>query len=228
MMKVGEINMNLQENIQRIRSMMGLIIEEEQKTYESKPIVFVGTAGAGKTTTAEAVAEKLQIPHINVDEMEGSVEYEDLCKGEPGVEVNITRTEDGHNYGSTNDEYKRCVLTKLLQKYGDTKVVLDIGGDSTKNPDLLDSLPNLFVFGLPSSPENDKPYIQLLRQSRKKRAEKMGQSNLEDDTKDDDIQQSIDSIREFYRGKQNINPFTENGQRKTTEELVDEIITKLT
>jgi hypothetical protein len=227
-MKVGEINMNLQENIQRIRSMMGLIIEEEQKTYESKPIVFVGTAGAGKTTTAEAVAEKLQIPHINVDEMEGSVEYEDLCKGEPGVEVNITRTEDGHNYGSTNDEYKRCVLTKLLQKYGDTKVVLDIGGDSTKNPDLLDSLPNLFVFGLPSSPENDKPYIQLLRQSRKKRAEKMGQSNLEDDTKDDDIQQSIDSIREFYRGKQNINPFTENGQRKTTEELVDEIITKLT
>jgi hypothetical protein len=220
--------MNLQENIQRIREMMGLLTEEEQKSYESKPIVFVGTAGAGKTTTAEAVAEKLQIPHINVDEMEGSVEYEDLCKGEPGVEVNITRTEDGHNYGSTNDEYKRCVLTKLLQKYGDTKVVLDIGGDSTKNPDLLDSLPNLFVFGLPSSPENDKPYIQLLRQSRKERAEKMGQSNLEDDTKDDDIQQSIDSIREFYRGKQNINPFTENGQRKTTEELVDEIIAKLT
>jgi len=220
--------MNLQENIQRIKEMMGLIIEEEQKTYESKPIVFVGTAGAGKTTTAEAVAEKLQIPHINVDEMEGSVEYEDLCKGEPGVEVNITRTEDGHNYGSTNDEYKRCVLTKLLQKYGDTKVVLDIGGDSTKNPDLLDSLPNLFVFGLPSSTENDKPYIQLLRQSRKERAEKMGQSNLEDGTKDDDIQQSIDSIREFYRGKQNINPFTENGQRKTTEELVDEIIAKLT
>jgi hypothetical protein len=68
----------------------------------------------------------------------------------------------------------------------------------------------------------------LLRQSRKERAEKMGQSNLEDDTKDDDIQQSIDSIREFYRGKQNINPFTENGQRKTTEELVDEIIAKLT
>jgi len=220
--------MNLQENIFRIKEMMGLIIEEEQKTYESKPIVFVGTAGAGKTTTAEAVAEKLQIPHINVDEMEGSVEYEDLCKGEPGVEVNITRTEDGHNYGSTNDEYKRCVLTKLLQKYGDTKVVLDIGGDSTRNPDLLDSLPNLFVFGLPSSPENDKPYIQLLKQSRKERAEKMGQSNLEDDTKDDDIQQSIDSIREFYRGKQNINPFTENGQRKTTEELVDEIIAKLT
>jgi len=116
----------------------------------------------------------------------------------------------------------------LLQKYGNTKVVLDIGGDSIKNPDLLDKLPNLFVFGLPSSPENDEPYIQFLKQSRKDRAEKMGQSNLEDGIKDDDIQQSINSVREFYRGKQNINPFTENGQRKTTEELVDEIIIKLT
>jgi len=160
--------------------------------------------------------------------MEGSIEYEELCKGEPGVEVNITRTEDGHNYGSTNDAYKRCVLSKLLQKYGNTKVVLDIGGDSIKNPDLLNNLPNLFVFGLPSSPENDKPYIQFLKQSRKDRAEKMGQSNLEDGIKDDDIQQSINSVREFYRGKQNINPFTENGQRKTTEELIDEIIIKLT
>jgi shikimate kinase len=220
--------MNLQEQISRIQSMMGLIIEDEQKVYESKLIVFVGTAGAGKSTTAKEVAKKLGIPHIDVDEMEGSVEYEELCKGEPGVEVNITRTEDGHNYGSTNDEYKRCVLTKLLQKYGDTKVVLDVGGDSIKNPDLLGNLPNLFVFGLPSSPENDKPYIQLLKQSRKNRAEKMGQPNLEDEIKNDDIQQSINSVREFYRGKQNINTFNENGQRKTTEELVDEIITKLT
>jgi hypothetical protein len=219
--------MNLQENISRIKQMMGLLTEEE-KSYESKPIVFIGTAGSGKSTTAEALSKKLGIPRIDVDKMEGSEEYELLCKDEPGVEVNITRTEDGHNYGSTNDEYKRCVLTKLLQKYGDTKVVLDIGGDSIKNPDLLDTLPNLFVFGLPLSPENDKPYIQFLKQTRKDRAEKMGQPNLEDGIKDDDIQQSIKSVREFYMGKQNINPFTENGQRKTTEELVDEIITKLT
>jgi len=207
--------------------MMGLLTEEE-KSYESKPIVFIGTAGSGKSTTAEALSKKLGIPRIDVDKMEGSEEYENLCKDEPGVEVNITRTEDGHNYGESNDEYKRCVLTKLLDKYGNEKVIFDIGGDSIKNPDLLNNLPNLFVFGLPSSPENDKPYIQFLKQSRKDRAEKMGQSNLEDGIKDDDIQQSINSVREFYRGKQNINPFTENGQRKTTEELVDEIITKLT
>ena len=63
--------MNLQEQITRIQSMMGLIVEDEQKIYENKPIVFVGTAGAGKSTTAKAVAKKLGIPHIDVDEMEG-------------------------------------------------------------------------------------------------------------------------------------------------------------
>ena len=222
------IVMKLQEQISRMKSMMGLIIEEEQKVYENKPIVFIGTAGAGKSTTAKAVAEKLQIPHIDVDERMGSEEYENLCKNEPGVEVKITRTEDGHNYGSSNEEYERCVISKLLKKYGNTKVVLDIGGGTEKSAaDLLKNQPNLFVFGLPSSPENDKPYIQFLKQSRKDRAEKMGQSNLEDNTKDEDIQQSIDSIREFYRGRQPINPFTDEGKRKTTEELVDEIITKL-
>jgi len=52
--------MNLHEQITRIQSMMGLIVEDEQKIYESKPIVFVGTAGAGKSTTAKADAEKLE------------------------------------------------------------------------------------------------------------------------------------------------------------------------
>ena len=38
--------MNLQENIHRIKDMMGLITED-QNNYENKPIVFVGPAGAG-------------------------------------------------------------------------------------------------------------------------------------------------------------------------------------
>jgi len=219
--------MNLQENINRIKQMMGLITEDE-KSYESNPIVFVGTAGSGKSTTAKSLSEKLGIPYIDADEMEGSKEYEKLCKDEPGVEVNIVRTSDGHSYGKTNDEYKRCVLTKLLDKYNNTKVVLDIGGDSVKNPDLLEHLPNLFVFGLPTTPEDDGPYIQFLKQRRIDRATKMGQSNLEDNTKDEDIQHSINSIREFYNGKTNINPRNEDGKSKTTEELVNEIIFKLT
>jgi hypothetical protein len=60
------------------------------------------------------------------------------------------------------------------------------------------------------------------------RAIKMGQPELEDNTKDENVQLSIDSIREFYNGKQNINPFYEDGKRKTTQQLVDEVIFKLT
>ena len=205
---------------------MGLITEDE-KNYVDQPIVFVGTAGSGKSTTAKALSKKLGIPYIDVDERQGSEEYEKLCKNEPGVEVNITRTPDGHNYGSSNHVYKRCVIKKLLEKYGNTKVVMDIGAGTEVSSDLLESLPNLFVFGLPSSHEQDKPYIQFLKQSRAERAKKMGQSELENDTKDEHIQLSIDSIREFYKGKQNINPFYEDGKRKTTEELVDEVIFKL-
>lgn len=219
--------MNLQEQISRMKSMMGLLTEEE-KSYESKPIVFIGTAGSGKSTTAEALSKKLGIPRIDVDKMEGSEEYELLCKDEPGVEVNITRTEDGHNYGESNDEYKRCVLTKLLDKYGNEKVIFDIGGDSIKNPDLLEGLPNLFVFGLPTTPEDDEPYIQFIKDRRIKRATEMGQPELEDGIKDEEIQQSINSIREFYKGKTIINPRNDNGESKTTDELVDEVIFKLT
>jgi hypothetical protein len=218
---------NLNEEVNRMKQMMGLLTEE-QKSYENKPIVFIGTAGSGKSTTAEALSKKLGIPRIDVDKMEGSEEYELLCKDEPGVVVNITRTEDGHNYGESNDEYKRCVLTKLLDKYGNEKVIFDIGGDSIKNPDLLEDLPNLFVFGLPTTPEDDGPYIQFIKDRRIKRAKEMGQPELEDDTNDEEIQQSINSIREFYKGKTTINPRNENGESKSTDELVDEVIFKLT
>ena len=95
--------------------MMGLLTEEEQ-SYENKPIVFIGTAGAGKSTTAKKVAESLGIEYIDVDAKQGSEEYENLCKDEPGVEVSITRTTDGREWGNSNGEYKRCVLNKLLQK----------------------------------------------------------------------------------------------------------------
>jgi adenylate kinase family enzyme len=219
------IGTNLQENTQRIRHIMRL---NNNKNYEQQPIVLVGTAGSGKSTTAKALSKKLGISYIDVDERQGSIEYENLCKNKPGVEVEITRTPDGRNYGKTNHIYKRCVISKLLEKYGNSKVILDIGAGTQESSDILENLPNLFVFGLPSTPEEDAPYIQFLKQSRVDRAKKMGQPELEKDTKDEHIQLSIDSIREFYKGKQNINPFYEDGKRKTTQELVDEVIFKLT
>ena len=128
--------MNLQENIHRIKDMMGLITED-QNNYENKPIVFVGPAGAGKSTTAKSVSKQLGIPYIDVDEMEGSEEFEKDCAND-GIVVNIKRV-NSFNYGTQNlknipenewiqiqEQYKRCVLTKILQKYGNVKVVIDI------------------------------------------------------------------------------------------------------
>ena len=222
--------MNLQENIQRIKQMMGLLTEEEQP-YESKPIVFIGTAGAGKSTTAKKVAESLGIEYIDVDERQGSEEYENLCKDEPGVEVSITRTADGHQYGNSNGEYKRCVLDKLLQKYGNSKVVLDIGAGTEEGYDLPTDLPNLFVLGVPTNPDDDQQYLDFLKQSRIDRAIKMGGQDLIDDETNMDssnIQQSISNIRKYYEGKQFISVLNDEGDRKTPEELTQEIIFKLT
>ena len=222
--------MNLQENIQRIKQMMGLLTEEEQP-YESKPIVFIGTAGAGKSTTAKKVAESLGIEYIDVDERQGSEEYENLCKDEPGVEVSITRTDDGHQYGNSNGEYKRCVLNKLIQKYSNSKVVLDIGAGTEEGYDLLTDLPNLFVLGVPTNPDDDQPYLDFLKQSRIDRAIKMGDQDLIDDETNMDssnIQQSISNIRKYYEGKQFISVLNDEGDRKTPEELTQEIIFKLT
>ena len=222
--------MNLQENILIIKQMMGLLTEEEQP-YESKPIVFIGTAGAGKSTTAKKVAESLGIEYIDVDERQGSEEYENLCKDEPGVEVSITRTADGHQYGNSNGEYKRCVLNKLIQKYSNSKVVLDIGAGTEEGYDLLTDLPNLFVLGVPTNPDDDQPYLDFLKQSRIDRAIKMGDQDLIDDETNMDssnIQQSISNIRKYYEGKQFISVLNDEGDRKTPEELTQEIIFKLT
>ena len=216
--------------INEIKKMMGLLTEEE-KSYVNKPIVFIGTAGAGKSTTAQSVAESLGIEYIDVDERQGSEEYENLCKDEPGVEVSITRTDDGHNYGESNDDYKRCVLSKLLEKYGNSKVVLDIGAGTEKSFDLLTHLPNLFILGVPKNPNDDEPYLDFLKQSRIDRATKMGDQNLIDAETNMDtsnIQQSIDNIRKYYEGKQHISILNDLGERKTTEELTQEIIFKLT
>ena len=209
---------------------MGLLTEEE-KSYVNKPIVFIGTAGAGKSTTAQSVAESLGIEYIDVDERQGSEEYENLCKDKPGVEVSITRTDDGHNYGESNDAYKRCVLSKLLEKYGNSKVVLDIGAGTEKSFDLLTHLPNLFILGVPKNPNDDEPYLDFLKQSRIDRATKMGDQDLIDAETNMDtsnIQQSIDNIRKYYEGKQYISILNDLGKRKTTEELTQEIIYKLT
>jgi shikimate kinase len=217
--------MNLQENIQRIKEMMGLLIEEEQKSYESKPIILIGPQGTGKSTTAEALAEKLNIPLIPTDMLMVDERYENLCKNEPGVEVSITR-DKGLNY-SSNKEYEFCVMNKIFDDYSNQKVVLDVGGSHAKWDDkhsnriqeLFNSTPNIFIFNV--SDDEDETY-EFLKKRREGRGEPISPENEEK------FRKIISDLNNFYRGTQKISIIDKDKKSKTTDELVDEIITKLT
>ena len=217
--------MNLQEQISRIQSMMGLIIEDEQKTYESKPIILIGPQGSGKSTTAKDLAEKLNIPLISTDMSMIDKRYENSCKNEPGVEVTIKRQH--RVVFIANDEYKLCILNKIMEEYGNKQIVLDVGGThafisdklSSQIVELYGQSPNLFVFNV--SGDEDETY-ELLKKRREGRGE---------DTKDEndkEFRDTINKLKDYYKGTQKISIINKDKSEKTTEELVDEIITKLT
>jgi len=216
---------NLQEEIKRIKQIMGLLSEEEQKSYESKPIILIGPQGTGKSTTAEALAKKLDIPLIPTDMLMVDEKYEELCKNEPGVEVKITR-DKGLNY-SSNKEYEFCVMNKIFDDYSNQKVVLDVGGShanwddnySKRMQELFNSTPNIFIFNV--SNDEDETY-EFLKKRREGRGEKISPEN------EDKFRNIISDLNNFYRGTQKISIIDKDKKSKTTDELVDEIITKLT
>jgi adenylate kinase family enzyme len=216
--------MNLQEEIKRIKSIMGLIIEEV-KSKKVKPIILIGPQGSGKSTTAEALAEKLNIPLISTDMSMINKKYENSCKDEPGVEVTIKRQH--RVVFIANDEYKLCVLNKIMEEYGDKQIVLDVGGTHAYISDKLSSQivelygqsPNLFVFNV--SGDEDETYEFL-----KKRREDRGEDTK--DENDKEFRDVINKLKDYYKGIQKISIINKDKSEKTTEELVDEIITKLT
>jgi shikimate kinase len=218
--------MNLQENILRIREMMGILTEDE-KSYESKPIILIGPQGTGKSTTAKALAEKLGIPLITTDMSMVDKKYENACKDEPGVEVVIKRNPTEGLYYDSNDEYVLCVLNKLMDEYGDKKIVLDVGGTHAYVSDrlasdvikLFEKSPNLFIFNITG--DEDETYEFL-----KKRREGRGEKTKDEDDKK--FRTAINNLNNYYRGTQKISIINPDKSSKTTDELVDEIITKLT
>src|SRR5215831_10932803 len=46
-------------------------------------IVVVGTSGAGKTTLARRIADRLQLPHIELDAINWQSEWRDLTRHDP-------------------------------------------------------------------------------------------------------------------------------------------------
>jgi shikimate kinase len=217
--------MNLQENVSRIKLMMGLLTEEK-KSYENKPIILIGPQGTGKSTTARALAEKLGIPLVETDILMTDETYENMCKGQPGVEVEIKRVKGGGVNYSSNKEYEFCVMNKIFDEYEDKKIVLDVGGShakwedkhSSKMKKLFNSTPNTFIFNVTG--DEDETY-EFLKKRREGRGEKISPENEEK------FRKIITDLNKVYRGTQNISIINKEGSDKTTEELVDEIITKL-
>jgi shikimate kinase len=218
--------MNLHENILRLKGLMG-ILTEDQNRYESKPIILIGSQGTGKSTTARALSEKLGIPLIETDMLMTDKNFEESCKNKPGVEVEITRNPNGGINYSSNKNYEFCVMNQIFGKYGNQKVVLDVGGShahweenfSKPMMDLFKSTPNIFIFNV--SGDEDETY-EFLKKRRIGRGETISPEN------EQKFRKIISDLNNFYRGTQTISVINSNGSDKTTNDLVDEIITKLT
>ena len=207
--------------------MMEFLTEKEQKSYENKPIILIGPQGTGKSTTAKELAKKLGIPLITTDMCMIDEKYENMFKDEPGVEVKIKRHPTEGLYYDSNDEYVFCVLKKLMEEYGNKKIVLDVGATHAYVSDrmasdvieLFEKSPNLFIFNV--SGDEDKTYEFL-----KKRREGRGEETKDEDDKK--FRTAINNLNNYYRGTQKISIIDKDKKEKTTDELVDEIITKLT
>jgi len=218
--------MNLQEQISRIQSMMD-VITEEKKSYENKPIILIGPQGTGKSTTARALAKKLDIPLVETDILMTDETYENMCKDEPGVEVKIKRVKGGGVNYSSNKEYEFCVMNKIFDEYRDKKIVLDVGGShakwedkhSSKMKKLFNSTPNIFIFNVTG--DEDETY-EFLKKRREGRGEKISPENEEK------FRKIITDLNNFHKGTQTLTIVNKDGSDKTTDELVDEVIFKLT
>ena len=125
--------MNLQENIHRIKKMMGLLTEEEGKSnYKgTNRIILIGPPTIGKSTVAEEISKKLDIEYVQLDKLQGE-----------------------YGYGSGKElELVKDVLSPKFKKYN-TPSILDFGGGHVYNKGidkLLSDYSNVFLL----TPSND-------------------------------------------------------------------------
>ena len=104
--------MNLQENIQRIKEVMGLLREEQQGSYST--IIIIGPQGVGKSTITNILGQKLQMPVIDSDEH---------------VDQGDWAMEKTKNQGWLKGKENEFVgMVQLLKTNLGKPVILDIGG----------------------------------------------------------------------------------------------------
>ena len=142
--------MNLQENIQRIRQMMGLL-SEEQTNYST--IIIIGPQGVGKSTLTKVLGEKLNMPVIGSDDYINQGDW----ALEPTKKQGWIKRKENEFSG---------MLDFLNQNLG-KPVILDIGGSHgvwegeqlNKIKSLIENYPNRILL-LPSE-DPDKSQEQL-------------------------------------------------------------------
>ena len=135
--------MNLQENIHRIKSMMGLLNENE-KTSDYKGtnrIILIGPPTVGKSTVSEELANQLGIEYVKLDKMQEKFGY------------------------SKEKEFElvKHVLSSDFKKYN-TSSIMDFGGGHVHNQgvkELLNNYPNVFL--LMPSQDSDKSEELLIK-----------------------------------------------------------------
>ena len=140
--------MNLQENIQRIKQVMGLLTEEEGKSnYEgTNRIILIGPPTVGKSTVTEELSKELDIEYVKLDKLQ-----------------------EEYGYGSGKElELVKDVLSPKFKKYN-TPSILDFGGGHVYNKgvkELLNDYPNIFLL-MPS--QDSKKSDELLRKGNTER-----------------------------------------------------------
>ena len=140
--------MNLQENIHRIKQVMGLLTEEEGKSnYEgTNRIILIGPPTVGKSTVTEELSKELDIEYVKLDKLQEEYGYSS------GKELELVKD----------------VLSPKFKKYN-TPSILDFGGGHVYNQgvkELLNDYPNIFLL-MPS--QDSKKSDELLRKGNTER-----------------------------------------------------------
>ena len=140
--------MNLQENILRIKEVMGLLSEgKSDKQFSGKNrIIIIGPPTVGKSTVAEELSKQLGIKYIKLDELQEKFGYGN------GKELKLVK----------------FVLSPKFDKY-EKPSILDFGGGHVYNKgvkELLINYPNIFLL-LPS--EDSEKSNELLRKGNEER-----------------------------------------------------------
>ena len=144
--------MNLQENIHRIKEMMGLLTEENQN--QNSTILIFGPQGVGKSTITKKLGEKLGMEVIGSDEI--------IDQGDWSSEETWSK---GWKIRKQN-EYKGMI--QYLKNNLGKPVILDVGGShGVWDGDMLNEILNLIknyknrFLIIPSEKESEN--IELLR-----------------------------------------------------------------